>query len=73
VKNHKIKEGGGKIMIQYTVMPFKLKRTEERMTSRSGLALYAEFMKAAGVDELVSKYMPRPGSGNGFEAISYVR
>lgn len=60
-------------MIQQTVMPFKLKRTEERITSRSGLALYAEFMKAMGVDELVSRYMPKPGSGNGFEAINYVK
>lgn len=59
-------------MIQQTVMPFKLKRTEERMTSRSGLALYAEFMKAMGVDELVSRYMPKPGSGKAFEALNYV-
>lgn len=59
-------------MIQQTVMPFKLKRTEERITSRCGLALYAEFMKAIGVDKLVSKYMPGPGSGKGFEAINYV-
>lgn len=67
----KLKKGDK--MIQQTVMPFKLKRTEERMTSRSGLALYAEFMKAMGADELVSKYMPKPGSGNGLEAINYVK
>ena len=63
----------GDKMIQQTVMPFKLKRTDERLTSRSGLAIYAEFMKVMGVDELVSKHMPRPGSGNGLEAASYVK
>jgi hypothetical protein len=46
-------------MIQQTVLPFKLRRTEEGLTSRSGLTLYAEFMKAMGVDELVSKHMPQ--------------
>lgn len=26
-----------------------------------------------GIDELVSRYMPKPNSGNGFEPISYVK
>lgn len=60
-------------MIQQTVMPFKLKRTEERMTPRSGLVLYAEFMKAMGVDEMLSTYFPRPGSGRGYGASDYVK
>jgi len=59
-------------MIQQSILPFKLKRTEERITARSGLALYAEWMRAMGVETLVSQYMPRPGSGHGYEAISYV-
>jgi len=60
-------------MIQQTVMPFKLKRTEERMTPRSGLVLYAEFMKAMGVDEMLSTHFPRPGSGRGYVASDYVK
>ena len=60
-------------MIQQTVMPFKLKRTEEKITARSGLAIYAEFMEALGVEGLISKYMPMPGSGRGFCAISYIK
>lgn len=60
-------------MIQQTVMPFKLKRTEERMTPRSGLVLYAEFMKAMGVDEMLSTHFPRPGSGRGYGASDYVK
>jgi len=59
-------------MIRQTVLPFKLERTEERLTARSGLALYAEFMKGMKVEELVDRHMPRPGSGRGFEAISYI-
>jgi hypothetical protein len=60
-------------MIQQTVMPFKLKRTPERITARSGLAIYAEFMKVMGVDGLVSKHMPKPGSGKGIFSINYVQ
>lgn len=59
-------------MIRQTVLPFKLERTEEKVTARSGLALYAEFMKGIGLEELVDRYMPRPGSGRGFKAISYI-
>lgn len=59
-------------MIRQTVLPFKLERTEEKVTARSGLALYAELMKGIGLEELVDRYMPRPGSGRGFKAISYI-
>lgn len=30
-------------------------------------------MKAMGIDELLSKYMPKPGSGNSLEAANYVK
>ena len=59
-------------MIRQTVFPFKLERTEEKVTARSGLALYAEFMKGMRVEELVDRHMPRSGSGRGFKAISYI-
>jgi len=59
-------------MIRQTVLPFKLERTEEKVTARSGLALYAEFMKGMRLEELVDQHMPRPGSGRGFQAISYI-
>jgi len=63
----------GEKMIRQTVLPFKLKRTEEKITARSGLVLYEEFMRAMGVEALVGRYMPRPGSGRGFEAIRYMK
>lgn len=60
-------------MIQQTVFPFKLERTDQEITSRSGLALYAEFMKALGIEEWVNRYLPGPGSGRGYQALTYIR
>src|SRR5665811_1992264 len=61
-----------KKMIHRSVLPFKLKRTEERITARSGLALYAEFMKAMRVTDLVNEYFPKAGSGNSYKASEYI-
>jgi hypothetical protein len=59
-------------MIRQTVLPFKIEKTEEKVTARSGLALYAEFMKGIGLEELVEGNIPRANSGRGFKAISYI-
>lgn len=59
-------------MIQQSEMRFKLERTEERITSRSGLALYAEFMKAMKVRDLVDGYFPQAGSGHSYSASEYI-
>ena len=59
-------------MIPQSVLPFKLKRTEDHITARSGLALYAEFMKAMKVTDLVNKYFPQAGSGNSYRASEYI-
>jgi len=59
-------------MVQQTVLPFKLKRTDERITSRSGLVIFGEFMKAMGVNRLADQYMPAPKSGRGYFASSYI-
>jgi len=59
-------------MIRQTVLPFKVERTKERVTARSGLVLYGEFMKGMKLEELVGRHMPSPRSGRGFEAISYI-
>jgi hypothetical protein len=60
-------------MVRQTVFPFKLKRTQEKMTARSGLALFAEFFEAMGVGQLVESCMPMARSGRGFEAIRYIK
>jgi hypothetical protein len=62
----------GEYMIRQTVLPFKLKRTEERATARSGLAIYAEFFRAMGVVlkeiGLVIAYEFKEGNDNGGRA-----
>jgi hypothetical protein len=60
-------------MVQQSVFPFKLKMTEEKMTARSGLVFYAELMGAMGVDGLIARYMPQPGSGHSYHAASYIK
>ena len=60
-------------MIRQRVMAFKLERTEEKVTARSGLVLYGEFMGAMGVESLIERHMPKPGSGRGFEPIRYIK
>jgi hypothetical protein len=60
-------------MIRQTVMPFKLERSEEGVTARSGLVLYGEFMEAMGVDCLIERHLPRPCSGRGYEPIRYIK
>jgi len=60
-------------MVRQTVLPFKIKRTEEKITARSGLALFAEFYEAMGVGKLLEAYMSKPRSGRGFEAGLYIK
>lgn len=60
-------------MVRQSVFPFKLKRTDEKITARSGLALFAEFFEAMGIERLSERYMPEPRSGRGFEAIRYIK
>lgn len=59
-------------MVRQTVLPFKLERTTEAITARSGLALYAEFLHAMGIVPLLDQYLPEPRSGRGLRASQYV-
>ena len=63
----------GEIMVRQSVFAFKLKRTEEKITARSGFAVFTEFFEAMGISRLADKYMPQPRSGKGFEAIRYIK
>lgn len=61
-------------MIQQTMMSIKIERMDEsKHTSRSGLFPYSEFMKYFGVDELINRYMPKPQSGRGYDAITFIK
>ena len=42
-------------MLRQTVLPFKMKRSNEKITTRSGVGLFAEFFEAMGIEKLVDK------------------
>jgi hypothetical protein len=55
-----------------TVLPFKIEATEELLTANAGLALFGEFTQGLGLHRWLAQEMPLPGSGRGYEAVSYV-
>jgi len=59
-------------MIQQGILSFKLETTEEEITPRSGLAIYAEVLRALGIGGLTQRYLPAPGSNRGYEAYRFV-
>jgi hypothetical protein len=59
-------------MIQQGILPFKLEHTDELITPRSGLALFAEVVRTLKVDQKVREFFARPGSNRGYEAWDYI-
>ena len=59
-------------MIQQGILPFKLEITEEEITPRSGLVLYAEVLRALKVKQGVERYFPESGSNRGYEAWCFI-
>ena len=55
-----------------TVLPFKIEPTEELITANAGLVLFGEFIQGLGLHRWLAQEMPKPGSGRGYEAVSYV-
>lgn len=55
------------------ILPYKLERSKEKITARSGLALFEEFMEAMQVDKLTNNCMPSSLSNHGFDAWTYVQ
>ena len=55
-----------------TVLPFKIEATEELLTANAGLMLFGEFTQGLGLTRWLTQEMPKPGSGRGYEAVSYV-
>ena len=60
-------------MIKKNVLDFKLKRSEEKITARSGLMLFCEFLNAFKLQCLIDRIMPKTLSNHGFDAWEYVR
>lgn len=59
-------------MIQQGILSFKLERTEELITPRSGLPMFAEVVRTLGVTDKIRGVFPRPGSNRGYEAWAYI-
>ena len=59
-------------MIRQTVLPFKLEKTNDTITSHAGLALLGEFCVGLGLLDSIDNCLPGPGSGAGFKASEYV-
>jgi hypothetical protein len=59
-------------MISQGILPFKIEQTSELITPRSGLALFAEVVRALKVREKIREAFPRPGSNRGYEAWAYI-
>lgn len=59
-------------MIKQTQLRFELGMTKEEITPRSGLSVYAEFLRGFGVKELIDNHMPLPGSNRGYRAYQYI-
>lgn len=59
-------------MIAQGRLPFKLEITEDEITPRSGLALYAEVLEAFGIERRMERALPQPGSNRGYRPWAFV-
>jgi hypothetical protein len=59
-------------MVRQTVLPFKLEKTKDTITSHAGLCLLGEFCVGLGLLDSIDNRLPGPGSGAGFKASEYV-
>jgi len=59
-------------MLKQIRLGFKLGITDDEITSRSGLSVYAEFLRGLGIKDLIDKYIPSPGSNRGYMAWQYI-
>ena len=58
-------------MMKQTVLPIKLKKSDELITAHSGLIIVAEAIKSYGLEEAF-KQLPKPGSNRGKKALDYL-
>jgi len=59
-------------MLKQIRLGFKLGITDDEITSRSGLSVYAEFLRGFGIKDLIDKYIPSPGSNRGYMVWQYI-
>ena len=59
-------------MIRQTILPFKVEMTRDMITPHAGLALLGEFAVGLGLLQSIDKYLPKPGSGAGYNPSEYI-
>ena len=59
-------------MIRQTLFPFKLEMTKDKLTSKAGLSVFAEYNRYMGLTQLSDKYLPRPLSNRGFNPSVFI-
>ncbi len=59
-------------MITEKMFKFKIEKSEETITSHSGLALCGEFWNILGLNTYTNIVMPKPGSSVGYKAETYI-
>ncbi len=59
--------------LQQTLLPIKLEKSEERLTSLAGLIVVEELARAKGLWRRVDELFPKPGSRRGYRASAYVK
>jgi hypothetical protein len=59
--------------LQQLILPIKLIRSSERLTSLGGLVVLEELTRAAGVWEKVDRVLPGAKSGRGYQAHEFVQ
>lgn len=63
---------GDRMIINQTVLPFKVEVTKDTITAHAGLALLGEFAVGLGVLGALDRDMPKPGSGVGYGASEHI-
>jgi len=59
-------------MIRQTILPFKVEMTRDLITPHAGLALLGEFAVGLEFLQSVDRYLPKPGSGAGYNPSEYI-
>ena len=55
-------------MIQQKLFPFNMEITKDKLTSKAGLSIFAEYNHSVGLTGLSDKYLAPPKSNRGFKA-----
>ena len=58
-------------MIRQTILPFKVEMTRDMITAHAGLALFGEFAVGLRLLQSTDRYLPKPGSGAGYNPSEY--